>query len=94
MKFDIKQVAELARLNLSPDEAQKLEKNLESILDYVQKLDSLPTQDVEPTSHVLQSENVFREDEVKISSVRDAALDKSPAREGKFFKVPKVIERD
>lgn len=94
MKFDIKQVAELARLNLSPEEARKLETNLQSILEYVQKLDSLPTQNVEPTSHVLQSENVFRDDEVNISNVRDAALDKAPAREGKFFKVPKVIERD
>ena len=94
MSFDIGKVAELARLNLKPEEKKKLEKELSSILEYVEKLKALDTQNVEPTSHVLNLENVFREDEVKPAEVRDAALNHAPSREGKFFKVPKVVDKE
>jgi aspartyl-tRNA(Asn)/glutamyl-tRNA(Gln) amidotransferase subunit C len=93
MSFKIEKIAELARLNLKPDEAKKLEKELEAILGYVKNLDSLDTSKVEPTSHVLNLENVFRKDEVKPSGVRDEVLKHAPQTEGKFFKVPKVVER-
>ena len=93
MEFEILKIAELARLNLKPEEQEKLTKDLEAILGYVKKLDSLDTSKVEPTSHVLDLENVFRPDEVKPTSVRDEALEHAPAREGKFFKVPKVVEK-
>jgi len=94
MKFEIEKIAELARLNLKPDEKKKLEKDLESILGYVKKLESLDTREVSPTSHVLDLENVFRPDEVRECDVRDKALEHAPQREGKFFKVPKVVERE
>ena len=94
MAFDIAKIAELARLNLKPDEKKKLEKDLESILAYVEQLKSLNTDKVEPTSHVLNLENVFRPDETKPSEVRDEVLDHAPQREGKFFKVPKVVEKE
>ena len=94
MSFDIGKVAELARLNLKPEEKKKLEKELSSILEYVEKLKALDTQNVEPTSHVLNLENVFREDEVKPAEVRDEALNHAPSREGKFFKVPKVVDKE
>jgi aspartyl-tRNA(Asn)/glutamyl-tRNA(Gln) amidotransferase subunit C len=94
MAFNIEKIAELARLNLKPEEKKKLEKELDPILNYVKQLDSLDTKNVEPTSHVLNLENVFRKDEVKVSEVRDKVLDHAPQREGKFFKVPKVVERD
>ncbi len=94
MEFQIEKIAELARLNLKPEEKDKLKKDLESILGYVKNLESLDTQNVEPTSHVLNMENVFRPDEVKLSDVRDKVLDHAPLREGKFFKVPKTVERD
>ncbi len=93
MEFKIEKIAELARLNLKPEEAKKLEKELEAILGYVKNLESLDTSKVEPTSHVLNLENVFRKDEVIASDVRDAVLKHAPAAEGKFFKVPKVVDR-
>ena len=93
MEFEIKKVAELARLSLKPEEEAKLAKELESILVYVKKLDALDTKNVEPTSHVLNLENVFRKDEVKPSVVRDEVLKHAPASEGKFFKVPKVVDK-
>lgn len=93
MEFKIEKIAELARLNLKPEEAKKLEKELEAILGYVEKLKALDTSQVEPTSHVLNLENVFRKDEVKPSAVRDEVLQHAPQADGKFFKVPKVVEK-
>lgn len=93
MEFKIERIAELARLNLKPEEARKIEKELEAILGYVENLKALDTSKVEPTSHVLNLENVFRKDEVKVSGVRDEVLKHSPQAEGKFFKVPKVVDK-
>ena len=94
MSFQIEQIAELARLSLKPEEKEKLKKDLESILAYVEQLKSVPTDSVEPTSHVLNLENVYRSDEVRPSDVREAVLKHAPRREGNFFKVPKVIEQE
>ena len=91
-KLDIEQIAQLARLNLKGAEKEKLAKDLQSILAYVDQLKELNTENVSPTSHVLPIENVFRKDEVKPSHVRDAVLEHAPKREVNFFKVPKVIE--
>lgn len=94
MEFQIEKIAELACLNLKPEEKKKLEKDLESILGYIKKLDVLNTHDTPPTSHVLNLENIFRPDEVKPSQVRDEVLRHAPLAEGKFFKVPKVVEKE
>lgn len=94
MSFEIEKIAELVRLRLRPEEKSKLQKDLESILGYVKKLEGLDTKSVEPTSHALDMENVFRKDETKTSDVREAALKHAPVCEGKFFKVPKVVDRE
>ena len=91
-KIDIEQVAELARLNLKPQEREKLSKDLEAILAYVDQLQEPNTEKVEPTSHVLPIENVFRKDFTKPSQICGRVIEHAPKREGKFFKVPKVIE--
>ena len=93
MEFNIVKVAELARLNLKPEEKQKLEKDLGAILDYVKKLDKLDTSKVEPTSHVLDLENVYRKDEVKPTDAADKALKHAPHAAGHFFKVPKIVNK-
>lgn len=93
MSFEIEQIAELARLNLKPDEKAKLKKDLESILAYVKQLEAVPTDSVEPTSHVLNLENVFREDKAHPSDIREDILKHTPQHEGNFFKVPKVIDQ-
>ena len=94
MAFEIGEIAELARLSLKPEEKVKFKKEIESILAYVEQLKKIPTDKVEATSHVLNLENVFREDEVKVCDVREAVLKYAPRREGNFFKVPKVIEQE
>lgn len=94
MAFEIKEIAELARLSLKPEETARLKKDLESILEYVQELKKVPTDDVDPTSHVLDLENVYRPDEVHPSNIREEMLKHAPKREGSFFKVPKVIDQE
>ncbi len=94
MEFHIDKVAELARLNLKSEEKSKLEKDLGAILDYVKKLDALDTQNVEPTSHVLDLENVYRKDEAKVSDAADKALEHAPHADGRFFKVPKIVQKE
>lgn len=91
-KINIDQTAELARLNLKPAEREKLAKDLQAILAYVDQLKELNTESVSPTSHVLPIENVFRQDKAKKTSIRDSVLDHAPKRESNFFKVPKIIE--
>ncbi len=91
-KMNIDQVAALSRLKLKSEEREKLSKDLEAILSYVDQLQELDTKNVEPTSHVLPLENVYRSDEVKPSNVHEDVLEHAPKREGSFFKVPKVIE--
>ena len=93
MDINIDKVAELARLNLKAEEKQKLARDLGAILEYVKKLDALDTSKVEPTSHVLNMENVFRADEVKPSDAAAKALEHAPQSDGNFFKVPKIVQR-
>ena len=93
MEINIDKIADLARLNLKPEEKQKLAKDLGAILDYVKKLDALDTSKVEPTSHVLNMENVFRADEVQPSNAAPKALGHAPEIKGRFFKVPKIVQR-
>ncbi len=93
MEIDIDKVSELARLNLKPEEKKNLAQDLGAILEYVKKLDALDTKNVEPTSHVLNMENVFRADEVKPSDAAQKALEHAPQTEGSFFKVPKIVQR-
>lgn len=91
-KIDVIYVAKLARLALSDEEAKRLGKQLNNILDYISKLNEVDTKDVEPTSHVLPMENIARDDVVKPSLDINEVLDNAPSKEGNFFKVPKVIE--
>lgn len=94
MAFDIEKIASLAKIRLKDDEKKKLQKDLDTILNYIEKLKELDTNDIEPTSHVLNLENVFREDVVKPSNVIDDVLNHAPKRDGKFFKVPKVVDKE
>jgi aspartyl-tRNA(Asn)/glutamyl-tRNA(Gln) amidotransferase subunit C len=91
-KKDVEYVAKLARLELNEEEKEKYTLQLAQILEYVSKLEQLNTQNIEPTSHVLSLENVFRDDEVKPSLSRDEVLANAPETEDGYFKVKKVIE--
>ncbi|HNV86023.1 MAG TPA: Asp-tRNA(Asn)/Glu-tRNA(Gln) amidotransferase subunit GatC [Candidatus Omnitrophota bacterium] len=92
MKMDIDRIAALARIKLKAEEKEKLAADLGNILSYVEKLSSLDTENVPPTSHVLAIENVFRKDVQTPQRIIEEVLAKAPEREGDFFKVPKVVE--
>jgi aspartyl-tRNA(Asn)/glutamyl-tRNA(Gln) amidotransferase subunit C len=89
---EVVHVARLARLAMTPEEAERFTEQLSNILTYVEKLNQLDTTRVEPTSHVLPLFNVFREDQVRPSLSSEKALENAPEKEGPFFKVPKIID--
>ena len=88
---DVEHVAHLARLSFYDDEKVRLTKELNSILEYMDQLNTLDTSGVEPLEHVIQLQNVFREDVVTPGVTREEALKNAPAHSEEFFKVPKVI---
>jgi aspartyl-tRNA(Asn)/glutamyl-tRNA(Gln) amidotransferase subunit C len=92
MKMDIEKVARLARLELTEGEKETFGDQLEQILTYMEQLNRVDTAGVEPTSHAIPIDNVFREDEVKPSFQRKEVLDISPDQEDDHFKVPRIIE--
>ena len=88
---EVEYVARLARLKLSEEERELFTGQLNAILEYMEKLNELDTEGVEPTYHVVHHTNAFREDEVGKSSPREEIMENAPQREGEFFKVPRVI---
>lgn len=89
---EVKQVAFLARLRLEGPALAQLAAQLDEILQYVQQLQSVPTERVEPTSHVLPLSNILRKDEPRASLSQDAVPALAPASHPPFVTVPKVIE--
>jgi len=92
MKMDIEKVARLSRLDLSEEEKVTFGNQLEQILTYMEQLNRLDTSGVEPTSHAIPIQNVFREDVVKSSSPQEEVLAIAPDEEDGHFKVPRIIE--
>ena len=88
----IEHVANLARLNLTENEKEKMTSEMTNIISYVDKLNELDTSNVPPTSHVKPVNNVFREDRVLKSYDREKILSNAPSQENGCFKVPKVVE--
>ena len=88
----VKQVALLARLRLEGQELSMIATQLDHILQYVQQLQTVPTDQVEPTTHVLPLSNVLRQDELRPSLSQDAVMALAPAKHPPFVTVPKVIE--
>ncbi len=89
---DVRHIAALARLRFSEAEQERLAGELSRILDYVDQLDELDTTDVPPMVHVFDATNVFRPDRVEQRITRDDALANAPDADGRYFRVPKVIE--
>ncbi len=88
---DVEHIAELAHLKFNKDELNNFTKQMNEILSYVEKLNELETENVEPLSHPVESYNVFRKDEVKQSVSTEEALKNAPKKDEQFFRVPKVI---
>lgn len=91
-KDDVRYIASLARLHIPEEKLDGFTKQLEGILHYVEKLNKLDVGHVKPTSHVLQLENVYRDDIVKPSLPLTETLKIAVEQDNGSFKVPKVIE--
>ena len=82
-KSQVEHVAQLARLHFNDEQLEMFVNQLNSILDYFDKLQDLDTSDIEPTSHVLAIHNAFRNDEVKSFADKDFLLQNAPSEENK-----------
>ncbi len=88
---DVERVATLSRLEFSFEEKQKLAKELEQIVAYVERLNELDTKAVEPISHIIDLKNILREDKVRNWLEQEQALANAPQKKQCYFSVPKVF---
>ena len=94
-KDEVRHIAQLARLGISKEEEEKFSRDLSEILDYMKKLQEVDINNILPTSHSLSSENVFREDEIRVSSskVVDSLINLSPRKKGRYFRVKHIFKK-
>ena len=90
-RSDVEHVAFLARLGLTPDELDRLEGQLNHILDQYAKLAELDTDDIPPTAQTIELENILRDDVVEPSLDADEILKLAPERSGPYFVVPPIL---
>jgi aspartyl-tRNA(Asn)/glutamyl-tRNA(Gln) amidotransferase subunit C len=90
-KDDVKYIASLSRLEFKENELEDFTKEFNQILNYINKLNELNTDNIEPLSHPIEKKNVFREDKIIESLNREEALKNSSDHTDEYFKVPKVI---
>ena len=90
--FDVKYVANLARIELTRDEEQKFSEQLKHVLGYIEKLRELDVSKVEPTAHAVPRVNVTRKDDVRPSIPHEDAMRSAPSKANGLFLVPKIVE--
>ena len=88
----VQDVALLARLKLSDEELDRFSGQLGKILEYVGVLDEVDVSNVKPMAHAVEQSNVLRDDEVRESLPREAALANAPKTDGQFFMVPQILD--
>jgi len=88
----VRKVARLARLDLSESEILEFTGQLSAILDYVDKMNQLDTDNVQPLAHCLPVSNRFRSDETSESFTPGQALANAPQHDDEFFRVPKILD--
>ncbi len=88
----VKHISKLARISIEDEKAKKLAGDLNSIFDFIEKLNNLNTDKVEPLTSIAETTLKLRNDEVKSENIRDQILKNSPDKNKDFFVVPKVIE--
>ena len=91
-KEQVKKVAELAKIELNEEEIDKHSSQLEKILEYIDQLEKIDTENIPCTTRAIEVINVLRDDDKKIFKYRDDILDQAPSREDDFFKVPKILK--
>ena len=88
----IKHISKLSRISVDEHKAEKLEGDLNSIFNFIEKLNELNTDNVEPLTSVAETTLKFRSDEVKNQNIREQIIKNSPEENEDFFVVPKVVE--
>ena len=91
-KETIKHISKLARISLDDKKINSLSKDLSSIMEFIEKLNELNTDKVNPLSSIINASLKSRNDEVKDGKIKDQILKNSPEKNDEFFVVPKVIE--
>lgn len=89
----IENLANLARLHFNEEEKKEIKTDLQRMIAFIDKLNELDTEGVEPLLHMSEEVNVFREDEIQGSIRREEGLKNAPSTDGVFFEVPKVIKK-
>jgi aspartyl-tRNA(Asn)/glutamyl-tRNA(Gln) amidotransferase subunit C len=89
----VDKLAHLSRLHFNETEKVEIKNDLQQMIGFVEKINELDLDGVEPLLHISEEINVLREDEVKGSISRSAALKNAPGHDEQFFKVPKVIKK-
>jgi aspartyl-tRNA(Asn)/glutamyl-tRNA(Gln) amidotransferase subunit C len=89
---EVRKVANLANLKITDEELEDMTAALSDVLGHIAMLERLDTEEVPPTSHALEMENVFRKDAVKERFRKGKTLDNAPAKEHGYFSVPRIIE--
>jgi aspartyl-tRNA(Asn)/glutamyl-tRNA(Gln) amidotransferase subunit C len=89
----VEKLANLSRLRFDDTQKESIKTDLQSMIQFVEKLNELDTTGVEPLLHMSDNVNILREDEVKGSIDRKEGLKNAPVQDGVFFKVPKVIRK-
>lgn len=88
----VRRVALLSRLELSDEEVSQFSDQLSAIVEYIEKLNELDTENVEPLAHCLPVHNVFREDVIRPSLENEKAVGNAPDEVDGYFKVPKILD--
>jgi aspartyl-tRNA(Asn)/glutamyl-tRNA(Gln) amidotransferase subunit C len=91
-ELDVSYIARLARINLTEDEAKVFQKQLDTVLNYVEKLRQVDVTGIDPAAHALPVFNVFREDAARDWFTAEQALSNAPRQAKGLFIVPKVVE--
>jgi aspartyl-tRNA(Asn)/glutamyl-tRNA(Gln) amidotransferase subunit C len=92
VEINVKYVAHLARITLSPEEEHKMQAQLGQVLGYIEKLKELDVSNIEPTAHANPLLNVVRPDEIRPSLSHEEALKNAPAKANDLFLAPKIVE--
>ena len=95
MKIDkesLKKIAHLARLEIKPEEEESLLSSMDSVLSWMEQLDEINTEGVEPLTHIMDESNIWRQDISENTLSRAEALANAPSKNDTYIMVPKVIE--
>ena len=88
----VKHISKLSRISVDDEKAKKLEADLNSIFSFIEKLNKLNTEKIEPLTSIAETKLQLRKDEIKSSNIREQILKNSPEGNKDFFVVPKVVE--